>query len=291
MAPHPAVPDRRLLVIGGSGELGRQLVANAHGWEVLATTYQHPLVARQAIGHQLDVRDRVAVHELIRDLAPNAVIHAAVSDRSRSTVAGDEEFRLSVVEGARNVVEAAAAIRARCIVLSTDLVFDGNKGNYTETDPPNPLMPYAQAKVEMEQVLAGMDADLVIVRTSLVLSLNPMARHVAWIVDALRRGERLDLFTDERRCPTWSDELASALLELTALDYRGLLHVAGPEAITRYALGLKLADTFGLDRSPIRPALSAVSGMRRPLNCTLDSSHAYGILKTRLHGPSARLGG
>ncbi len=286
-------PVGRLLIIGGSGELGKQLVAAAAGrWQVHATYFSHPpgrRDARCACWHTLDVSERGAMHRLMRAVRPQAVIHVAVSDRTRCAVASDEALRVVTVQGARHVAEAADEAGARCIVLSTDLVFDGRKGNYVEADPPNPLMPYAQAKAEMELTLLAMKADLVVVRTSLILNLDPMGRHVSWIVDALRRGERLNLFTDELRCPTWGDELASALLELAQLDYRGLLHLAGPEATNRYTLGCRLAAKFNLDASLLMPALSAASGLNRPLNCTLDSGCAARLLTTRLHGPGARL--
>ena len=286
----PAKSDRRLLVIGGSGELGRQVVAAGGAWDVHATYFAHPPSAPGATWHSLDIADRRAVRALVAQLCPAAVIHAAVSGHTRAQVASDADFRTAIVDGGRYVAEAAAEGGARCIVLSTDQVFDGTRGNYAEEDPPNPIMVYGQAKADMERALLALEADLAIVRTSLILTLEPMGKQVDWIVEALRRGARLTLFTDELRCPIWSDELAAALLELAALDVRGLLHVAGPEAMHRYALGLGLAAHFGLDPAPLIPGQSAESGLNRPLNCTLDSSRAYALLKTPIRGVSERLG-
>lgn len=282
--------DLRLLVLGGSGELGQQVVLAASEWDVHATYFTRPGRASNAAWHRLDVTDRQAVHRLIAQLRPDAVIHTAVSDRDRAKFSSDADFHAAVVDGARVVTEAAAEVGARCSILSTDLVFDGKQGNYTEEDPPNPMMPYGQAKADMEGALLAMGTDLVVVRTSLILTLEPMGRHVTWIVDALRRGERRDLFTDELRCPIWSDELAAALLELAVLDHRGLLHVAGSEVIHRHALGMALVNFFALDSSLITPALSAESGLNRPLDCTLNCSRAYAMLKTPIHGMSARIG-
>jgi len=276
-------PDRRLLVIGGSGELGRQVVIAADGWDVHATYLTRPPQTR-GNWHRLDITNRQAVHELVARLSPDAIIHTAVSDRS------PVDFQAGIIDGGRSMAEAAARAGARCIALSTDLVFDGTQGDYTEDDPIHPLMPYGQAKADMERVLLEMEADLVIVRTSLILTLEPMGRHVAWIVDALRQGEPRALFTDELRCPIWSDELATALLELATRDYRGLLHIAGPEVMHRYALGLGLADHFALDSSLFTPALSAESGLNRPLDCTLNCDRACRLLETPIQGVSARIG-
>jgi dTDP-4-dehydrorhamnose reductase len=281
--------SRRLLVIGGSGELGQQVVSAARDCEVHATYLTHPRPVNNAGWHRLDITDRQAIQQLTAQLRPDAIIHTAVSDRDRPRFSSDAGFRAAVVDGGRYVAEAAAEAGARCIVLSTDLVFDGTQGNYTEEDPPNPIMAYGQAKADMEHALLAMGTDLVIVRTSLILTLEPMGKHVTWIVDALRQGEARNLFTDELRCPIWSDQLAAALLELSTLNYRGLLHVAGPEATHRYALGLALADHFGLDSSLITPGLSAESGLNRPLNCSLNCRRAYRLLKTPFQGVHARL--
>ncbi len=283
--------NRRLLVVGGSGELGRQIVAAAGAWEVHATFHTRPAPASApgATWHPLDIVDRRAVHALVAQVSPAAVIHAAVSGHSQARAASDADFIASIVDGGCHVAEAAAEAGARCIVLSTDLVFDGVQGNYAEEDPPSPIMLYGQAKADMERALLAMETDLAIVRTSLILTLEPMGKHVDWIVAAHRRGERRTLFTDELRCPVWSDELATALLELTSLDYRGLLHIAGPEVTNRYALGLALAAYFGLDGTSLVPGLSVESGLKRPVNSTLNSSRAYALLKTSIRGVSARL--
>lgn len=280
---------RRLLVVGGSGELGQQIVTAARDWNVHATYLTRPRQVTDETWYQLDITDRQAVHGLTARLRPDAVIHTAVSGHDRTRFSSEVNFRAAIVDGGRYVAEAAAKAGATCIVLSTDLVFDGTQGNYTEEDPPSPIMAYGQAKADMEHALLAMGTGLVIVRTSLILTLEPMGKHVTWIVDALRRGESRNLFTDELRCPIWSDELAAALLELTTLDYRGLLHVAGPAATHRHALGLGLANHFGLDPSLIAPALSAESGLNRPLNCTLNCSRAFGLLKTHIQGVHTRL--
>ncbi len=281
--------DYRLLVVGGSGELGQQVVQAADQWDVHTTFFSRPRQMHEENWYQLDITDYRAVHGLMAQVHPDSVIHTAVSPHDRAKFVSEDHFQAAIVDGGRYLAEAAAEVGARCIVMSTDLVFDGTQGNYTEDDVPNPTMPYGRAKADMESILLAMGTDLVVVRTSLVLTLEPMGKHPAWIVDALRRGARRDLFTDELRCPIWSDQLADALLELTSLDYRGLLHVAGPEVSNRYRLGMALADYFDLDKSLISPALSAESGLNRPLDCTLDCSRAFDLLETPIQGLSARI--
>jgi dTDP-4-dehydrorhamnose reductase len=153
--------DPRLLVIGGSGELGTQVVMAASGWDVHATYFTRPGRVSHATWHPLDITNRQAVHHLMRELRPHAVIHTAVSDRDRAKFPSDADFHAAIVDGSRYLAEAASQMGARCVVLSTDLVFDGTRGNYTEEDTPNPVMAYGQAKADMEVVLLAMEIDVV----------------------------------------------------------------------------------------------------------------------------------
>ncbi len=287
---NPTSETRRLLVIGGSGELGWQVVTAAGEWAVDATYCSRPPATAPGRWHQLDVRDAPAVKDLVARVRPRAIIHAAVSDRSRGSGESESALADKIIRGGINVVQAGQAVGARCIVMSTDLVFDGRKGSYREEDIPNPIMSYGQAKVDMEKALLSLQANVVVVRTSLILNLDPIGRHFGWILEGVRRGEPRNLFVDELRCPIWGDELATALLELAGLDTTGLLHLAGPEVTNRYEIGQHLARVFDLDTNQIRPASSAASGLKRPLDCTLDSGRAYALLKTPIHGVSDRFG-
>jgi dTDP-4-dehydrorhamnose reductase len=100
----------------------------------------------------------------------------------------------------------------------------------------------------------------------------------------LRQGRPVRLFTDERRCPIWVETLAAALLELAALEYVGVLHVAGGQALNRYEFGTRLLCFQRTDLSGIVPTLAAALGLQRPLDCTLDTTKAGRLLKTPLPG-------
>jgi dTDP-4-dehydrorhamnose reductase len=280
----------RLLVLGGSGELGQRLVQAAAQWQVHASYLHQHAGTANATWHRLDILDADAILHLVERVDPQVIIHAAFSDRSKLVDDSDTTFREKMVSGALNVAAAAAKHNARLIVMSTDLVYDGRKGHYSEIDIPNPIMAYGLAKVEMESALLPLAQGLSIVRTSLILSMEPMSRHIRWIVETARRGQQLNLFVDELRCPIWGDELAAALIELAQTDHHGLLHIAGPEVTNRYRLGQFLADRYQLDPRLLVPASSAASGLHRPLDCSLDSRRAYSLLSTKIHGVSHRFG-
>ena len=134
-------------------------------------------------------------------------------------------------------------------------------------------------------------ASTVIVRTSLIYGWRPrLDQHTRQVVDNLKTGQPVRLFTDELRCPVWVESLAAAVVELAGSDYTGVLHVAGAQPLSRYEFGVRLARFYGLDASPIVPARSCESGLRRPLDCTLDCSRARALLHTPRPGVDEVLG-
>lgn len=275
------LPPVRLLVTGGSGYLGGELLrrARAVGWAAIGTRLSAP-----GDGPVLDVRDVDAVARLVGREAPDAVIHTAYV---QSGPAMDDVN----VAGSANVARAAAAAGARLIHLSTDVVFDGEKvGAYSEDDPPAPVTAYGASKRAAEHAVAEADPRALIVRTSLLYGGPRPAPHERLVADAIAGTADVGFFTDELRCPVVVGELASALLELLATDLRGPLHVAGEQTLSRFELACLLADAAGLDRSRLRPASSADLPERRPRNCALDCSRARALLRTKLRGAGEVLG-
>jgi dTDP-4-dehydrorhamnose reductase len=215
---------------------------------------------------------------LILDLRPDVVLHTAAAWRT------EEEAQAVIVAGTRGIAAACAETGARLVHLSTDLVFDGERGPYSESDPPAPVNFYGAAKAEAERIVAEMTPGAAIVRTSLVTCFDPPDPRTQPVLDALRGArEPLTLFTDEYRCPVRTDDLAAALVELAGNDYAGIVHVAGPERLSRHALGLRIAAFYGLDPARgIRPGLSTDSGMVRPRDCSLRIDLARNVLQTPL---------
>jgi dTDP-4-dehydrorhamnose reductase len=271
----------RLLITGGSGYLGGELLrrAPAAGWAATGTRLASP-----GAGPVLDVRDAAAVGRLVADLAPAAVVHTAYRQ------SGDDMTDVNVA-GSANVARAAADAGARLIHLSTDFVFDGEKGGaYGEDDPPAPVTSYGAAKLEAEQRVAAAHPGALLVRTSLLYAGPAPGPHERLVAEAIAGTADVGFFTDELRCPIAVGDLAAALLELLDSDLRGPLHVAGSEVLSRYDFAALVADAAGLDRTRLRPALSAELPVRRPRNCALDCARAAAVLETRLRGASEVLG-
>jgi dTDP-4-dehydrorhamnose reductase len=271
----------RLLVTGGSSYLGRHLVPIAGtNHEVAYTYYQTPQVYKNLRGLALDLRDGPAVRQIVTARRPEVIIHLAGSNRSPDMAAVIEQ-------GASNLIEAAALVDARLIHLSSDVVFDGRHAPYRESDPPNPVHDYGRAKAAAEAIVARYP-NHVIVRTSLIYGRRLMDRSTEWIVAALQQGRPVTLFDNQWRNPVWARTLSLACLELAQMDFRGILHLAGRQAMTRAEFGLKLLDWWGIGE---RATLAVgPSGDAWPLDCRLDVSLAAGLLETPLLGVDEVLG-
>ncbi|HUH15329.1 MAG TPA: sugar nucleotide-binding protein [Gaiellaceae bacterium] len=236
---------RDLYITGRTGYLGSELARLSPG----------------AHGERVEIRDAAAVQALLERLRPRTVIHTAYRQEERDVN----------VTGSENVARAVAAVGARLVHLSTDVVFDGRKGSpYVEEDRPAPVTDYGRWKTEAEERVRAAHPVALIVRTSLIYGGAEPSKH-----ELSARDPSLTFFTNELRSVVQVTDLARALLELAELDVSGPLHVAGAEAVSRADFAELVAG------APVRRA-PAPAG--RPLDCSLDSSRAQAMIRTRLRG-------
>jgi dTDP-4-dehydrorhamnose reductase len=170
--------------------------------------------------------------------------------------------------------------------LSSDLVFDGRKGNYVESDAPNPLSTYAETKVAGEEIVALHPRHLII-RTSLNGGRSPTGDRGfnEELVSAWRAGKAVSLFEDEFRSPIAAGETARAVWELIARGGTGIYHVAGAERLSRLQIGELLAARWASLRPQIRRAsLHTYSGARRAPDTSLNCARAQKLLSFALPG-------
>jgi dTDP-4-dehydrorhamnose reductase len=195
----------------------------------------------------------------------------------------DREDWRATADGAAHVAVAAAGVGARLVHVSSDAVFSGRLVDYDEAALPDPVNRYGAAKAAAETAVRAIAPDAAVVRTSLILG-DGHGQHEV-LTHALASG-RLDgaLFTDEVRTPVHVDDLANALLELAGNGYRGVINVAGVDALSRYDLGVLVAVRDGLDPASLPAARIADLGLRRPIDVRLQVGTAAAVLSTRLRG-------
>ncbi len=251
---------KRLLVTGGSGDLGSVLCerAVAAGWTVSATYLAHPEKIRTGHAVYCNLTEPESVRRVIDDAQPDAIIHTAITE-----TALNYETAIGI---AADLLWRHAPATAHLILLSSDIVFDGTAPPYDEAAPTSPLTAYGRAKARMEKCAPGL-----IVRTSLIYDFDARSRQIGWMLGKLRKGERIRLFTDEYRSPIWAVDLANALLTLAEMEVSGILNVAGPGRMSRYELGHGLLAALGYDADAYIQA-SSQAGTGRPPDLTLDVS-------------------
>ncbi len=159
--------------------------------------------------------------------------------------------RASIIDATANVAAGCRSTGAALVHLSTDAVFAGDDPPYVETDPPRPITDYGRWKAAAEAIASELVPDVCITRTSLVVSLDPPDPATAWLLAAVRAGERPTLFSDEWRTPVRAADLAAALWALLALDRAdraGVWHLPGPEVLSRRQIGARVLAALGLGR-------------------------------------------
>ena len=272
-------PDSKSLVwiTGAGGLIGNYLAQTA-------PKFAPPGRVRALTRAQLDLFDSDAVRREFRKDQPQLVIHCAAMTGIAEAQANPALAHRINVEVTQLLAELAAEIQF--VFFSTDLVFDGRRGNYIETDTVNPIHGYGGTKAADEQIVLQNPRHLV-VRTSINggisragnRSFNEQLRR-AW-----KTGQKMKLFTDEFRCPIFAGETARAVWELAAQNRAGLFHVAGAERLSRWQIGQLLARRWPELKANIEPGLSGeFPGPPRAPDTSLNISKAQNVLSTPLPG-------
>lgn len=278
-------PEHRFLVTGATGYVGesllRSLSVEAPGASVLGLGWTRELRGVEVV--RLDLRDAGAVQKLLRDFRPTAVFHCAAATEVAECERDPQAARGHVVEAARHLLAGlrAEVPDATVAALSTDVVFDGERGMYREEDEARPLSVYGRLKLESERLVLGHPPGLVL-RASLIYGRRGTHKgtFLAWMVDTLAGGRSLTLFEDELRTPVFVEDLCRAMIAMVRRRQRGLWHAGGPERLSRVEIGRVVCRAFSFDESLIRAVRLADSTYPapRPRDVSLDSSRLWSSL-------------
>jgi len=264
------------LITGASGQLGGHLLAAVTArlpdQRVVATSRRSVSLPDGTLTVPVDLADGAALRKLLDEHHPSHVIHLAAVTFVAEAQQDTARSRRVNVEATQEIGEWAEAHRARTLLVSTDMVFDGNDAPYAEDDDPQPLSHYGNTKVAAELAVRERPAALV-VRLPLMYGFPAIERETTFVsqVNALRCGAPLRLFTDEFRTPLALIDAARALVALAASDMVGIMHVAGPERLSRYDMGVRFASALGIRRPNLIAAsrLSVEGGESRAADLSL----------------------
>jgi dTDP-4-dehydrorhamnose reductase len=266
---------RTVWITGAGGLIGSHLMKSAG-----ATAPDcKPIPLTRAV---VDLTNFVAVEKLFRDRSPSSIIHCAAMSRSPDCQKNPNEARRQNVDVTRALAELAADIPF--VFLSTDLLFDGLKGDYAETDLVNPMSVYAETKLAAEKIVLANPKHLV-VRTSLNAGRSPTGDRGMdeQMIQAWRAGKTTSLFTDEFRCPIPASATARAIWELINANASGLFHVAGSEKLSRWQIGELLTARHREFKNLISSvSLKTYAGAPRSPDTSLNCSKAQANLSFKL---------
>jgi len=287
-------PGERTLVFGGSGFLGSHVVAEI-GPEGVVAGREEGIHAgsRRAGFRKVDALVPEEIGRALDSVQPARVILCTALSSLADAEAYPGLARALNAEFPCQVAKACARIHARLVHVSSDLVFGGRDPRpegFREDDPPAPISEYGRSKAEGEVAVLDAYPDALVVRLPILYgdSFGRGRGASDSLLAAIERGERPMLFTDEWRTPLDVANAARVLVELAGTDASGILHVAGPDRVCRYELGLLVLRSRGMGedaaRAAIRPGTRAEAGVEdeRPSDTSLDSGRARSLLLTPL---------
>ena len=277
----------RLLVTGINGFVAGSILAHARkDWDVYGVDLTEP-VGLPADMHtfQLDLLDQEKLAALFHASKPDAVIHTAAIANIDICENNKELAWLINVGITQQIADLCAETGAKMIVCSTDSVFDGIKGYYSESDQPAAVNYYAHTKVAAEKIVLSASPKNIVARLALVMGLPVMGKGNSFLADTiekLTRGEHVKFPENEIRTPVDVVTLGAALTELAGNSYGGIVHLAGNTRINRYQMAIRIAEKLGFPASLIEATDSNSMPGRapRPNDASMDNSLAKNLLRT-----------
>lgn len=267
---------KKILVTGASGLLGGN-IASVFGreHELYAAYCKNKVKIKGCKPSKLDICNWDQVKKVFGDLKPEVVVHCAAMANVEYCEENPDEAWMVNVDGTAGVASAAQAIGAKLIHISTDSIFDGDSGNYSEGETPSPVNEYARTKAEAELVVQELCSNYLVIRTNFFgWNIRERLGLAEWMLDELTNGRSINGFTDVIFSPLEATCLADYIMKLIELDLEGIFHLGAGDKCSKYDFAQKMANRFGLDASLIKEASVDNHGFkaRRPQDTTLNCS-------------------
>jgi len=264
-----------VLITGMSGFIGSYIARELRdSYNVAGTFHNNPTSIAGCHFVAMDITDETDVNRVVDEVKPQAVIHSAAARNIDFCESNREAADRLNVLATRYVARAAARVGARLIHISTDNVFGGEKGMYTEADEARPINYYGLTKLRAEQEAQEATDRAVVLRVAHVygaargFSSNALEDEI----NKIASGKRIRLYTDQIRTPVLVSDIAKAISSILAReDVTGIFHIAGPDKVNRYELCCIAARVFGLNADLIEPVTvdEAPTPVKRPRDLSL----------------------
>ena len=264
--------SKTILITGSNGLLGQKLVAliaSNPNYKLIVTSKGNNRISKISnfIYEQLDITDKQQVEAILEKYQPDVVINTAAMTNVDACELNKEECWKQNVTAVQNFVDIITKHQTpntkhqtHFIHLSTDFIFDGEAGPYTEEDQPNPVSYYGLSKYEAEKIIQNSQLKKwAIARTIIVYGMvEDMSRSnvVLWAKSALEKGDKINVVDDQFRAPTLAEDLAMGCFLIADKTATGIFNISGKDIMSILELVQTVADFYGLDKSLINPIKS-----------------------------------
>lgn len=257
-----------LLITGGSGFVGKNLASFfAPRCSVVTTHFQHP-PAHTTKSFQLDVTRSDSVFSIFDRVGPTAVIHVAGNKNIRSCEDHPQEAHRINALGTQNVARACRQFGAHLTYLSTDLVFEGVRGDYKENELPQPVSAYGRSKLQGERFAQEELTDVAICRSGGIYGKgSPL---LGWFLAEINAGRTVECFVDVFNTPTYAENLAEMIDKVISNRLGGVFHTVGRDRVSRFEFFQAYVSSLGLESDLLSPA--SIAQMKDGLLLQPDSS-------------------
>lgn len=255
----------KILVTGANGLLGQVLIKDLvdKKYTVVATGKGPSRLLMAALDNysykDLDITNGPEIEKFILAEQPSLIVHAAAMTNVDQCELNKQDCYNVNVTATRFILDAAKVIKARFIFVSTDFIFDGSSGPYTEADEPSPVNYYGGTKLVAEKAVMESGLHWAIARTILVYGVAPgtgRTNIVSWVKQSLENSSPIKMVTDQFRTPTFVHDLSKGIALMIEKNVSGIYHLSGEEQMTPYEMAIETARFFGLNENLISKSLS-----------------------------------
>ena len=249
---------KTILITGANGLLGQKLCLDFSASHEVIAGDLHPQSFTPFSGvtyRSLDVTNQPETRLNIQNDNPQVIINAAAYTDVDGCEVHKKEAWVVNVGAVENLVRICREMKIKLIQLSTDYIFNGENGPYSEDDPPGPVSFYRETKLESEETIKQSGIDYLIVRTNVLYGTGKKVKKnfLLWLLENLSSGKNIKIVNDQFNNPTLADNLSLCILEMAEKNLSGIYHVGGAEYLSRYDFAVKAADKFDFDPALISP--------------------------------------
>ena len=267
---------RRIFIVGANGMLGQRTIefySSDKNVQLFACSIEENPLFNNVDYLCCNITERDKIKQAVYNFMPDVIINAAAyTNVDLSETERETAWKINV-KGVEHLAETARVIDAQIIHISSDYIFDGKNGPYSENDKPNPLGYYGRTKLASENVLKISGALYTILRTNVLYGVasKSKADFVEWLIDTVRSGKPVRIVDDQVNNPTFINDLVQAISKVIEFRKHGVYNIGGKEFLSRYEFTEIIADYFKLEKSLITPIKTKElnQAARRPLKSGL----------------------